>query len=198
MSRTDGQSTGGPLDVFRTPDYCTRVLMEHVTFRGPRVLDAGCGDGAILKVLHAGGIPLRRLAVTDIRPQPSLEHPDLQFHWGDFLEHHGEYSSVLGNPPYGGRTDLAARFVRHALTLVPKGGRVCMLLRLPWMCGGEFHHQRSTWLRANMPSKIIAFDKRPSFDGNGTDGTDYAWFIWVKGENPPYSQMILADCRQHL
>jgi hypothetical protein len=28
---------------------------------------------------------------------------------------------------------------------------------------------------------VLVLEKRPSFTGGGTDGCEYAWFIWRKG-----------------
>lgn len=196
MSSATGQSTGGALDIFHTPAWCVDALLQHVTFRGGRILDAGCGDGAILSRLHEKGIPLRRLAAVDIRPQPHLEHPELVTHWCDFLDHEGAYDNICGNPPYGGRNNTAMKFVQHALHLTRSGGVVAMLLRQGWKAGGEVRHGRGTWLRAHMPYLIVGMDRRPSFDGKGTDSSDYEWLCWEKGNYPERSEYVLASCRR--
>ena len=181
--------------MFRTPEWCTDVLLEHVTFRGARILDAGCGDGAILVRMFHQGYPLHRLAALDIRPQDHLGHPDLETHWCDFLQHDGRYAHVAMNPPYGGRKDTATKWVKHALTLVPNGGQVAALLRTNWFQSGAVLHRRADWLRENMPDIQISFDRRPSFDGKGTDSCEYSWFVWQKGVHPTYVKNHLVPCR---
>jgi len=195
MSRTRGGSED-PLNVYHTPEWVTRVLLDVVSFPGEgRILDAGCGEGAILKVLSEE-ISLERLAGIDLRQDclDALRHPDLLLYQGDFLGHAGYYDHIVMNPPYGGRENTAHRFVEHALDLVPKGGLVCALLRLPWFASGEVRHGRASWLRANMPQKIYALERRPSFTGGGTDGTDYGWGVWRKGIHPLCAEFHIARC----
>lgn len=212
MSRTKrlhyGAPTDGPrkADYYATPAWATRALLSRwwptdgarSVWHGPlQVYDPGAGDGAILREVHAynvmdrhqrpdaslaalRGMDVRQAAVDECRGQGFAV--DL----GDFLTdsapmHPGV--EIICNPPYGGRDNLAQRFVSRALQIQQPGGWVWMLLRLMWINDGQSTHKRVTWLRetVGMP-RVLALPRRPSFTGKGNDATTYAWFGWRAGE----------------
>jgi hypothetical protein len=87
------------------------------------------------------------------------------------------------NPPFG----LAEDFVREAIEIVPRGGKVAVILPLVWVSG--FSTKRD-WLpnsplctlypispRPSMPpGRVIEAGEKP---GNGTK--DFAWLVWQNG-----------------
>lgn len=126
-----------------------------------------------------GGMDIRQEAVDECRAQ------GFGVTLGDFLTDstplaHGV--TVVCNPPYGGRDNLAQRFVSRALQVQHPGGWVWMLLRLMWINDGQATHNRVTWLReaVGMP-RVLALPRRPSFTGKGNDATTYAWCGWQAG-----------------
>lgn len=210
MSRTkrlhDGAPTDGPrkADYYATPAWATRALIAHVYssdhayFGTPlRIYDPGAGDGAILREFHAfnmmahGIKPYLSVAFMrgmDVRQDAVDECRDHGFgvSVGDFLTDSTPMPdgfTIVGNPPYGGRDNLAQRFVSRALQIQQPGGWVWMLLRLMWINDGQTTHKRVTWLRETigMP-RVLALPRRPSFTGTGSDATTYAWFGWRAGE----------------
>ena len=195
-----------PLDVHLTPTWAVRALVPHLPFiaRQGTVIDAGAGAGAICSVLADEGINVLAVeARAEMAEFANVELPGMPWVVGDFLDLDLRLPPAVGvvmNPPYGGRHDTAAQFVRRALDLVrPQGGFVAALLRLNWLCGGQVSHGRGDWLRREMPEEVLALDRRPSFSGfqGRTDATDYAWMIW--GAVPSStSRFRLIRCRGNL
>ncbi len=167
-----------PDDYYATPEWLTRalcdaLLVHHFPFTS-KILEPAIGDGAIARVLreyhsraHIHGVDIR-----DVPRDPRCDVLTI----GDFLalEPRPEFDLIVTNPPYS----LAFEYVYHALQWrrAPTS-LVCMLLRLNFL-GGQ---RRATWLRSNTPSVYVT-PRRPSFTGDGTDATEYAWFVWGPGE----------------
>lgn len=194
-----------PLDVHLTPAWAVSAVLPYLPIiaREGLIIDAGAGGGAICGVLVEAGM---KVAAVEIRPDAvasgRASMPGVEWIEGHYLSADLILPPAVGvvtNPPYGGRHDTAAQFVRRSIDLVrPRGGFVAALLRLNWLCGGQVTHGRAEWLRGDMPEEILALDRRPSFAvGGRTDATDYAWMIW--GAVPcTSSRFRLIRCRGSL
>jgi SAM-dependent methyltransferase len=167
------------LDFYETPAWAVHAVLPALPVtEGTRILDPGCGTGAILRELGAAfpeneilGLEKDRARFAAV--EASTDLPVVQ---GDFFLHHEHYDLIVSNPPYS----HALEFVQHALMLAPV---VCMLLRLPWIAS----QRRSEWHRENL-CHINVLPRRPSFTGDGkTDATEYAWFLWGTKEAGKYS-----------
>jgi hypothetical protein len=92
--------------------------------------------------------------------------------FGNFLEWALEVARsrthrvCIGNPPY---LDAAAH-VAKALEVAPI---VAFLLRLNFLGSAK---RLNFW--RHHPADVYVLSERPSFDGEGTDATEYAWFVW--------------------
>lgn len=226
MSRTkrlhDGAPTSGPraADFYATPVWATRLILprvrqvEELREHDPLVVvDPGCGDGAILRVVHednvrrgAGrsavelasmlrGMDVRAEAVEQCRAQGFKVAEGDYLTDGRVMAMHAHEAPILMNPPYGGRDNLAQRFVARALAAQPRCASVWALLRLMWINDGQSTHKRVTWLREDvgMPD-VYALPRRPSFTGKGNDATTYAWFHWrARQKNYPGLFTVLGD-----
>ena len=110
-----------------------------------------------------------------------------RLHVGDFLAwdgpEHRRFRLVLGNPPFA----EAEAFARRALELVDPCGIVCLLLRLNFL-GAQ---RRREWHRSSGLRYVWTLSARPSFTGNGTDRTEYAWFVWERGHRGPFTGEVL-------
>jgi hypothetical protein len=73
---------------------------------------------------------------------------------------------IITNPPFS----IALEFLQKSLT---EAQCVCYLLRLSFL-GSK---GRKPFWRENTPTHQMVID-RPSFTGNGTDNSEYAWFCW--------------------
>jgi len=148
-------------------------------YEGGALLEPSCGAGNVINYL--------RQALPEAGPWFGVEiDPDFSKSWdqlgddhkmiGDFLSMDfgaKRWAFVVGNPPY---RDGEA-FVRKSFELLEEGtGRLLFLLRL------NFLGSQKRWqLFLDLPlAHVFVLSKRPSFTGNGTDATEYAWFLWDK------------------
>ncbi|GMA64734.1 DNA methyltransferase [Alicyclobacillus fastidiosus] len=145
-------------DSYPTPSWCTEAIVREIVWTSDsRVLEPCCGDGAISRVIE------------HVQWVSHIEWCEIQM-GRDFLEYDffGErFDFVITNPPFS----LAQEFVEKSLTLA---NCVIMLLRLNFLASGK----RKEFWEKHPPTAIHVLTKRPSFTGNGTDATDYAWFVW--------------------
>lgn len=184
MSATNRGSSRPPGDFYRTPVWCTRAILRHLPKSGG-VIDAGCGDGAILSVLTAADT-FDEIVGVELNPElaeKARDAIDLQGNSRienvDFLTLKGSPSLVISNPPFS----FALEFVSHALEMVASvNGTVAMLLRLGWLEG-----QSRAGFHNSTPCDVYVMSKRPSFTGGGTDATGYGWFVFGPGRGNRWS-----------
>lgn len=171
-------------DYYRTPEWAVRAIAPALFERVPvggAILDAGAGDGAISVVL-ANALRDRYPHIVGVELDEKLCHlanaaagDGLDIGWCvrfDFLTMtpHRGHNAIVMNPPFS----QARAFVEQGLRLVePAGGIVVALLRLGWLAGVS----RADFHRAH-PADVYVLARRPSFNGKGTDASDYAWFVW--------------------
>lgn len=172
MSATNRSDVRIPSDFYPTPAWCVRRLLEAVKLPGGHWFDPGIGDGAIVKAVNDVRQDVEWFGM-DIRPEvePLIITTGAHFMCEDFLElifdrDAPKFDVVLTNPPYS----LAQAFIEKSLQVA---NVVAMLLRLNYLAGGK----RVDFMRA-MPPDVYVLPNRPSFTGQGTDATEYAWFVW--------------------
>ena len=176
-----------------------------------RVLEPACGEGAILAELARANIGARLFGL-DIRADAVCQAstlPGVTAALGDFTGNAttlrrlfrgptllNAVDTIVTNPPYGGRSNLAWQFVARALEVAPVGAQIWFLLRLNWLGDGERTHQRASWLRdGNHPARVLILERRPSFTGNGrADASAYAWMLWIAGRRSPESRLRVIRC----
>jgi predicted RNA methylase len=164
-------------DFYTTPAWATDAILSHLSPLG-RVLDAGCGEGAIMARVGAfGATDVRGVEVHEGRAM----HADAIAYTvhGDFLALEDALNAageptdlIIANPPF----KLAMEFVQKALALTHGGstGQVAMLLRLAFLASMKRAAFHRLW-----PSDVYVLPRRPSFTPDGkTDSTDYAWFVF--------------------
>jgi len=163
-------------DFYETPEWCTRAILRALKPQPETILEPSAGHGAIIRVLRDNAwntIARPTIQAVEIRPEARIPLGDSGADvviTGDFLVWgQGDrvpYDLIIGNPPYA----LAFEFCQRAIGMAHV---VALLLRLNFL-GSQ---KRAQWMRRNTPS-IFVLPKRPSFTGNGTDATEYAWFVW--------------------
>jgi len=176
MSSTKRGGQRRPNDFYATPRWAIESLLADDDWWGIRtpILEPGCGDGAILKVLKAHEYgPLIGVEQHPGRAEQAAPHCDrllvTDFLTGD-LSGIGKIGCVIGNPPYSD----AEAFVRRSLEIVDEGCDVFLLLRLAFLAG-QRRERGGLW--ENL-SSVRVLAKRPSFTGAGNDSADYAWIGW--------------------
>lgn len=176
MSSTKRGGQRSVADFYPTPKWCVDRLLDRMVLPAGRWLEAGAGDGAIIKAVNEHpnyGAKRIRWTAVELRPEcaPVLEHligkPPII---GDFLTAPTPdvpFTVCIANPPFS----LAESFLRVARQ---KADYVCFLLRLNFLQGSE----RAEWLVNDVPDVWLIPD-RPSFTGDGqTDSVAYAWMVW--------------------
>jgi hypothetical protein len=155
-------------------------LLRAVNLPGGWWLEPSAGEGAIIRAVNARrpdvkwtAIELREEAMGALVRSVAADGRSGVADRDDFLTaapryaHIHRHDVVCGNPPYG----AAAEHVARALGCAPV---VAMLLRLNFL-GSQ---KRLDFWRRN-PADVYVLSERPSFDGEGTDATEYAWFVWT-------------------
>lgn len=111
-------------------------------------------------------------------------------HKGDYLtwESDKKFDLIIGNPPYAkakgkGTEDLATPFSLKSLSLLTEGGILVYLLRLNFVTGKGRYSQL---FEKHPLLRMYICSRRPSFRGKGTNGHDYALFVWKKGHGVPH------------
>ncbi len=181
-------------DFYETPQWAIDVVLDAIgitsSFDG-YAIDPGTGTGAIA---HRIAVRAPNADVRGIELNPDLlEKAKLgsfvaaAWENADWLtwQADGVPDLIIGNPPYGPKNDrhLAEKFIRKALAVAGKKGTVAMLLRVNFLIPKSRRLLRSDF---GMPDKF-ELERRPSFNGSGTDATDYAWFVWRPKQAGRYS-----------
>lgn len=180
MSATNRGRAREPGDFYRTPPYAVRRMVESVPLPDGGWLDAGAGDGAIVRAARAfppfASRGVRWTAVElDPAHREALLDCAVDVVIGDFLDGSLDrswtrcpFDVCVMNPPF----TLALNFVRRAMEVCKTA--VVALLRLNWLAGPE---ERTVWTGDHVPDAYVLPD-RPSFKRAGTDATEYAWMVW--------------------
>ncbi len=184
--------SGGGRDSYPTPYPYAEVAILHAlkfhqfypvasTFR---ILEPGCGGKyPFVQAAHNNGIkgifrgidvmegdsafteePQRRYGIDFLTASPE-EYTPLE------VRDHGGWDIIATNPPYS----VALEFVRKSLEILHPEGIAVFLLRV----GFAGSIKRMPLFREHPPIAIGEFVRRFSFDGKGTDYTDYCLFFWV-------------------
>lgn len=155
MSATNRGSTREPRDFYPTPDYTVRPLLKLINWnRVDSFLEPCKGDGAIYNLIDT---KVKQWAEIN----EGVDYLTTSFPKRDL---------IITNPPFL----LAKEFLEKSLT---ESDCVCYLLRLNYLGSSK---RKSFWNKIGTPNKLLVLSKRPSFTGNGTDATEYAWFCWDK------------------
>lgn len=168
-----------PNDFYETPAWAVDAVLDVLgitdAFDG-YVVDPGCGNGAIASRVaqRAPKADVRGIEKDETLLEQARSTREASIAWelGDWLswQADGVPDLVIGNPPY----KLADDFVKKALAVTAKKGIVAMLLRSTFLVPKARRELRKL---AGLPNKF-ELERRPSFNGSGTDATEYAWIVW--------------------
>jgi hypothetical protein len=171
------------LNVWVDDGYCTSSNVVHP--KHALVLDPCAGGDATNPmtyptVLEEWGF---NPVTMDLRADSPCQFPGENFLTADFMDL--QFDMIITNPPY----NLAVPFIERALELTKPMGWVVMLLRVNFL-GAQ---KRGEWWQTHMPESMHTHSRRPCFypdnwkeimpwlEKKGTDSTEYAHFVWQKG-----------------
>lgn len=183
---------------YTTPELAralVALLVRDGWWRGGWVLEPSAGKGAFVRAIGMTTPCAAQITSLDIDKDtadaigrvPSHEIGGIPHRakCGDFLDHLGRYTLILGNPPYS----AAEAHVRHALILRdPQFGAVAFLLRLGFL---ESQQRAPLW-REHPASKVYVLSERPSFTGGGTDNSAYGLFVWANWWTRPTELEVVS------
>ncbi len=155
-------------DYYATNPETIKPLLEKEKL-SINLWECACGEGHLSKELIKYGFNVRS---TDLINR-GYGIPGV-----DFLKTNEIFNGdILTNPPY----KYAYEFVEHALSLINKGNKVIMFLKLTFLEG----QQRRKLFDTMQLKKVYVFSKRQQCAKNGifegTSAVAYAWFVWEKG-----------------
>lgn len=162
-------------DFYETPAWTTEAILRKLGLKPGRWLEPCAGNGAIIKQVnkhygtYAPGWTICELQEKFRDPLEPYAPPG-QIHCPqDFLswDRHFDYDVSMTNPPYLLAEAMIAKQIGIAEVVVN-------LLRLNFLGSAK----RVPFFRVHKPDIYVLGGERPSFDGNGTDSTEYAWFVW--------------------
>jgi len=151
VSATNRGAIRNPNDYYPTPLSAFYPLLPYLMHH-TQIWEPASGDGRLIAAMRLEGL--------------SAGGNDLQSGY-DFLLDNSRYDTIITNPPFS----LALEFAHHALA---HADHVYLLLRLNFLAS----QKRKSWWEQHEPSCLFILSERPSFTGDGTDATDYAWYYW--------------------
>ena len=157
-------------DFYATDPIAAKMLLSVEKF-DKNVWECASGENHLADVFKQYGYSVRTSDL--IKRTPSTEVLD-------FLSSSEKWKGdIITNPPYSD----ALEFVKKALSLVSKGHKVAMFLRLQFLEGIE----RYKFFMDNPPKVVYVASKRIKCGKNGDFKSSmssiqcYAWFVWEKG-----------------
>lgn len=177
-------------DFYETPRHAIDLLLAKLGITSATdayIIDPGSGVGAIASRIaevapkaSVRGIEIHAPHVEQCR---QTRENSVAWECADWLAWRpdGPPDYVIGNPPYGPKSDinLAEKFIRQALDVVGKKGIVAMLLRATYLIPKRRSSLREKF---GLPERWD-LERRPSFNGSGTDACDYSWHVWGRGKS---------------
>ena len=154
-------------DFYPTPSLLTKVLLDNYLIKG-EVLEPCAGNGDMAAVLEKSPF-IETVISTDVKDGKRFDATSPEY-W----QQNGRVSWVVTNPPFKCATEILS------LALKNSNVGVAFLLRLTYL---EPCLKRARLLQEYSDNlvKIIPVSPRPKFrEGNKTDSTTVAWFVWDK------------------
>lgn len=178
-------------DFYRSPPHAMDMLLDAihpVKLTYGAILDAGAGDGRLTEPLMRAGYDVTGVDLHDRNPPPYLPIvPGVNFLAEDVSFQNVE--CVVMNPPY----NLADRFIRRALKIVPVGGTVHALLRHTWMTGLKREDLLPLMYRIVMCRRLKMLPAELEHEDKGHSGAvDFSWFSFERGRTSGRPEILQA------
>ncbi len=173
MSATNRGAVRSKNDFYETPQDCIlNFLKHHPLDPNAVILDPCVGTGAFPKAIRMAGYT-NQIDTIEIDSNSKVIPETSNHYCKDFLQFESpyEYDVIFSNPPYS----LAEEFIRKAFTLVNNEKfEIIFLLRLNFL---ESKKRHDFW-QEYMVNDLYILSNRPSFTGQGTDATAYAYYVF--------------------
>ena len=163
-------------DYYATDPIAVELLLKEEKFSN-NIWECASGENHLAEVFKKNGYNVRASDI--VKRTPDTEEYDFLS-----MENNNWNGDIITNPPY----KFATEFIYKALTIIPKGNKVAMFLKVQFLEGKERKH-----LFTQFPPKVIYVSssrimcaKNGNFDKMKTGGGSavaYAWFVWEKGFN---------------
>ena len=164
-----------PEDYYATDPKAAHLLLEVESFEGGGIWEPACGEKHLAMIFEERGYDVRSSDIVNRCGNEVL----------DFLSFENQelwHGHIITNPPY----KSAVEFIYKALSLIPKGYKVAMFLKVTFLEG-----KSRKALFKEFPPKIIYVSssrincgKNGDFSGmreTGGSAIAYAWYVWEKG-----------------
>lgn len=162
-------------DYYATHPTATKELLKiPELILNTRIWECCAGEGHISNILEQNGYTVYK---TDIIERNMKLDKVL-----DFLQYTGDIfdGDIITNPPF----KMAQQIVEKALSCIPTGNKVIMLLKLQFLESNT----RKEFFKTNPPKYVFVARRRITCarDGKFEDFKNgspvaYAWYIWEKG-----------------
>jgi hypothetical protein len=158
------------LEVFDTPAWTVRRLLEAWQPRPGRLVEPFVGSGVIVRNIRG---PQWNWVGYEIRDVPQVAH---EHHQGDFFsiaQPDPTVVAAISNTPY----TRAEEALLKCRALYPNAD-VMFLLRSAFAASKD--RAEKLWPVAGVPD-VRQLPNRPCFKGNGSDQAEYTWMCWPAG-----------------
>lgn len=167
-------------ELYQTPAWVLDALAEHIEFDGTLIWEPACGEGQLVRAMHAHGATLVATDLHDYGKYPMLQMDFLDPAASIYRNFHG----IVTNPPYGPNGRTAEKFIEAGLARLPPGGFMALLLGADFDSGGSrarlFRECPDFAGRVVLNRRIVWFEPEPREDGKAPSGpsANHTWFIW--------------------
>ena len=161
-------------DFYATDPIAAKLLLNEEKFSN-NIWECASGENHLAEVFKKNGYNVRTSDI--VKRTPDTEEYD--FLSMDNIKWEGD---IITNPPY----KFATEFIYKALTIIPKGNKIAMFLKVQFLEGKE----RKSLFRSFPPKVIYVSSSRIMCAKNGSfeqmrkgggSAVAYAWFVWEKG-----------------
>ncbi|MGR9048344.1 HsdM family class I SAM-dependent methyltransferase [Halobacillus faecis] len=212
--RTMGQYTTPK----ETVQYMTRKLLSELpTKSNMKILDPATGDGIFIQALLEEGLSTESLYAFDIDRKTAAPHPDIHFHYEDFLkvDQPGQYDAIIGNPPYKSKRqspyfsenreriqrefgkvgihNLYSLFIHKGIQCLKPGGVMTMIVQDSFLTNIYYKSFREFLLKETEIKEIVLAPRRLFHKGKADVRTAIITLKKRDIEAVPSTQMRLVD-----
>ena len=155
-----------PKDLYPTPEWPTKALLEFINIKNKCIWEPACDTGNMSEVLRAAGATVFSSDIVDRGYRDAVFDFTMAAQFALFPDSlpggiYASYDGIITDPPYGGRGKLAKAFVENGLARIGNTGFLALLLPADFDSAKTRHH---------------LFGRYPQFVGNVVLVKRIKWF----------------------